>query len=170
MRGTWKSRLAAAAGAAVAAAAAVSVASPAVATGAAADRHLGTAGLVGWCARQFDEAQRHDMESFRDFDRATWEAGHDDDAITIYSSGQVVQGRAAIGESQRHHFANRNATWTWAERNRAVDGCSTGTVVYDTTYAIPSQGFVIRQIISVTYTFKHGRWLSVIDQGTQIPV
>jgi hypothetical protein len=126
--------------------------------------------MVQWCARKFDEAQRHDMESFRDFDRASWEAGHDDDAIAIYSGGQVVQGRAAIGESQRNHFNNRNATWTWTEKTRAVDGCSTATIVYDATYAIPSQGFVLRQIISVTYTFKHGRWLTVIDQGTQIPV
>lgn len=164
MRGTW--RLLALAGAV---AVATAGAAPAAA-GAATERHLGTAGLAGWCARKFDEAQRHDMESFRDFDRAAWEAGHDDDAITISGSGRIVQGRAAIGESQRNHFANRNAVWTWVEKTRAVDGCSTGTIVYDTTYAIPSQGFVIRQIINVTYTFKHGRWLSVIDQGTPIPV
>ena len=110
------------------------------------------------------------MESFRDFDRAAWEAGHDDDAIAVYSGGQIVQGRAAIGESQRNHFNNRNATWTWTEKTRAVDGCSTATIVYDATYAIPSQGFVIRQIISVTYTFKHGKGLTVIDQGTPIPL
>jgi hypothetical protein len=167
MRGTWKVRTVAVAGAAVALAAAV--ASPAAAE-AGTERQLGSAGLTRWCAQKFDEAQRHDMESFRDFDRATWEAGHDDDAITIYSTGQVVQGREAIGNSQRNHFNNRNATWTWTEKTRAVDGCSTGTIVYDATYAIPSQGFVLRQIVSVTYTFKHGRWLSVIDQGTQIPL
>jgi hypothetical protein len=167
MRGTWKVRAAAVAGAAVALAAAV--ASPAAAW-AGTERQLGSAGLTQWCARKFDEAQRHDMESFRDFDRVTWEAGHDDDAITIYSTGRVVQGREAIGESQRNHFNNRNATWTWTEKTRAVDGCSTGTIVYDATYTIPSQGFAIRQIINVTYTFKYGRWLSVIDQGTQIPL
>ena len=102
MRGAqkvWK----VAAVAAVAMAAAAAGASPAVAE-AATERQLGGAGLAGWCARGFDEAQRHDMESFRDFDRAAWEAGHDDDAITIYSGGQIVRGRAAIGESQRHHF------------------------------------------------------------------
>ena len=143
------------------------VAAPAVAG---TERHSSTTGLAQWCARKFEEAQRHDMESFRDFDRAGWEAGHDDDAIAIYSAGQIVQGRAAIGESQRNHFNNRNATWTWTEKTRAVDGCSTATIVYDATYAIPSQGFVLRQIISVTYTFKHGKWLTVIDQGTPIPV
>jgi len=52
---------------------------------------------------------------------------------------------------------------------KSVDGCSTGTIVYDATYAIPSQNFNLHLIINVTYTFKHGKWLSVIDQGTEIP-
>lgn len=121
------------------------------------------------CARTFDEAQRTDMESYRDFDRATWVAGHDDDAITIYSSGAMVQGRDAIAASQNGHFTNRNAVWSWTEKTRAVDGCSTATIVYDATYAIPAQNFSLHLIINVTYTFKHGKWLSVIDQGTEIP-
>jgi hypothetical protein len=121
------------------------------------------------CAREFDEAQRVDMESFRDFDRETWVAGHDQDAITIFTSGLVVQGREEIANALRNHFNNRNATWTWTELMREVDGCKTATIVYDATYAIPSQDFTLREIISVTYTYKHGEWLSVIDQGTEIP-
>jgi hypothetical protein len=50
-----------------------------------------------------------------------------------------------------------------------VDGCRTATIVYDATYAIPSPGFTVREIVSVTYTYKHGRWLSVIDQSTELP-
>jgi hypothetical protein len=141
----------------------------AAATAATGPAKPGTHGIINFCARTFDVAQRVDMESFRDFDRATWVAGHDDDAIAVYSNGRVVQGREAIGDSQNSHFTNRNATWTWTELNRAVDGCSTGTIVYDATYAIPSAGFVLRQIVSVTYTFKRGHWLTVIDQGTPIP-
>lgn len=121
------------------------------------------------CARQFEQAQRTDMESYRDFDEETWLAGHDDDAIAIYSSGLVVQGLEAIAASQRGHFTNRNAVWTWTELNRAVDGCKTATIVYDATYAIPAQDFSLHLIVSVTYTYKHGHWLTVIDQGTEIP-
>jgi hypothetical protein len=44
-----------------------------------------------------------------------------------------------------------------------------GLAAVDATYAIPSQGFTLREIVSVTYTYKHGRWLSVIDQGTELP-
>jgi hypothetical protein len=151
--------------AAVATAATVAVAVPAIAAPAQHD----SSPIAGWCARKFDEAQRVDMESYRDFDRATWVAGHDDDAITIYSSGLMVQGRDAIAASQNGHFTNRNAVWSWTEKTRAVDGCSTGTIVYDATYAIPSQNFSLHLIINVTYTFKRGKWLSVIDQGTEIP-
>jgi hypothetical protein len=153
---------------ALAAAAAAVVAGAAV-PAAAEPTTRGTSPIASWCARKFDEAQRVDMESYRDFDRATWVAGHDDDAITIYSSGLMVQGRDAIAASQNGHFTNRNAVWSWTELTRAVDGCSTGTIVYDATYAIPSQNFSLHLIINVTYTFKHGKWLSVIDQGTEIP-
>lgn len=121
------------------------------------------------CVRQFDEAQRLDMESFRDFDRETWVSLHDKDAIAIFTTGLVVQGRDQIVHTLRNHFANRNAVWTWTELARAVDGCRTATIVYDATYAIPSQNFTLREIVSVTYTYRHGRWLSVIDQGTEIP-
>jgi hypothetical protein len=154
---------------AIAGAALAATALVAAPTLAAADGGEDRAALRG-CARQFDEAQRTDMESFRDFDRDTWVAGHDDDAITIFTTGQMVQGRDNIATTLRNHFNNRNAVWTWTELTRAVDGCKTATIVYDATYAIPSQNFTLREIVSVTYTYKHGRWLSVIDQGTELPV
>ena len=154
---------------AIAGAALAATALVAAPTLAAADGGEDQAALRG-CARQFDEAQQTDMESFRDFDRETWVAGHDDDAITIFTTGQMVQGRDNIANVMRNHFNNRTAVWTWTELTRAVDGCKTGTIVYDATYAIPSQSFTLREMVSVTYTYKHGRWLSVIDQGTELPV
>jgi hypothetical protein len=147
-----------------AAAAVVGTAVPA----AAAPTTRSTSPIASYCARKFDQAQRTDMESFRDFDRETWVEGHDDDAISIYNNGTWVQGRDAIAASQNAHFTNRNAVWTWTELTRAVDGCSTATIVYDATYAIPSQNFSVRLIINVTYTFKRGKWFSVIDQGTEM--
>jgi hypothetical protein len=148
----------------VAAVAAVGTAVPATA----APTQRGTSPIASYCARKFDHAQRTDMESYRDFDRETWVEGHDDDAVSIYNNGTWVQGRDAIAASQNAHFTNRNAVWTWTELTRAVDGCSTGTIVYDATYAIPSRNFSVRLIINVTYTFKRGKWFSVIDQGTEM--
>jgi hypothetical protein len=120
------------------------------------------------CAREFDQAQRVDMESFRDYDLPTWKAGHDDDAITVFAAGQWFQGRDTIATVLHRHFEDREATWTWTELSRAVDGCKTATILYDATYTIPSANFNQRAYVSVVYTRKHGRWLSVIDQSTRV--
>jgi hypothetical protein len=143
--------------------AAASAATPAVADGGAEQRQSELR-----CAHQFDEAQRVDMESFRDYDLPTWTAGHDDDAITVLAQGVWFQGRERIAEVLRGHFEGREATWTWTELTRAVDGCRTATILYDATYAVPSTGFRQRAYVSVTYTYKRGKWLSVIDQSTRV--
>jgi hypothetical protein len=121
------------------------------------------------CAREFDAAQRTDMESFRDYDLATWKAGHDDDAITVLAQGLWFQGRDRIAAVLHRHFEDREAIFTWTELTRTVDGCKTATIVYDTTYRIPSINFSQRSLTSVVYTHKHGKWLSVLDQGTLLP-
>jgi hypothetical protein len=166
-----KMRLALAAAAAVAAGVAspaAAAASPAGAgSAAAADGGSGTSN--NRCAREFDEAQRVDMESFRDYDLETWKAGHDDDAITVLAQGLWFQGRDRIAAVLHRHFEDREAVWTWTELTRAVDGCKTATILYDTTYRIPSRNFSQHALVSVVYTRKHGKWLSVIDQGTLLP-
>ena len=92
----------------VAAAAAIPAATPALADGGGADQRQSERR----CAQQFDEAQRVDMESFRDYDLPTWIAGHDDDAITVLAQGLWFQGRDRIAEVLRGHFEGREATWT----------------------------------------------------------
>jgi hypothetical protein len=121
------------------------------------------------CARQFEEAQRIDMESFRDFDEATWLAGHHPEAITIFASGARRQGIDAIAAALHPHFVNKNAVWSWTELYRFVDGCSTGFILYDATYDIPSIGFHQRTLTTVTYVHQGGKWLSIADQGTLLP-
>ena len=121
------------------------------------------------CARQFDEAQRIDMESFRDFDEATWLAGHHPEAITIFASGARRQGIDSIAATMHSHFVNKTAVWAWTELYRFVDGCSTGYILYDATYDIPSIGFHQRALTSVAYVHEGGRWLSIADQGTLLP-
>ena len=121
------------------------------------------------CARQFEEAQRVDMESFRDFVEATWLAGHHPEAITIFASGARRQGIDAIAAALHPHFVNKTAVWSWIELYRFVDGCSTGYILYDATYDIPSIGFHQRALTSVTYVHEGGKWLSIADQGTLLP-
>jgi hypothetical protein len=121
------------------------------------------------CAREFEEAQRVDMVSFRDFDEATWLAGHHPEAITIFASGARRQGIESIAATMHSHFVNKTAVWSWTELFRLVDGCATGYILYDATYDIPSIGFHQRALTSVTYVHEGGRWLSIADQGTLLP-
>ena len=121
------------------------------------------------CARQFEVAQRTDMESFRDFEEEIWLAGHDPEAITIFASGARRQGIDAIAAALHPHFVNRNAVWSWTELFRNVERCSTGYILYDATYDIPSIGFHQRALTSVTYIHEGDRWLSIADQGTLLP-
>ncbi|WP_157574756.1 hypothetical protein [Jiangella muralis] len=121
------------------------------------------------CAARFDEAQRADMESFRDFDAETWRDGHHEDAVSVFASGHRFSGIDAIMAAQKSHFENREAIWTWTEIDRHVHGCKTATIEYDATYELPRVGFKSRALTVVTYTFERGRWLSIYDQGTAFP-
>ena len=143
------------AGAMVAALTSVSAAS-------AADPNAAAAG----CVRQFEDAQRLDMESFRDFDAETFRAGHHPDSVTIFASGAVRYGIDAIMAALAPHFANRNAIWSWVEKHRIVDGCKSAFILYETWYEIPSIGFKQHALTGVTYTHEGDHWLSIADQGT----
>jgi len=125
--------------------------------------------LHRWCARQFDTAQRVDMESFRDYDAETFRAGHDPQAVTVFDSGAVRTGIDAIMAALAGHFQNREARWSWSERYRVVDGCRSAYILYETVYEIPRIGYRQRAMTGVTYTHDGRQWLAVADQGTRLP-
>lgn len=125
-------------------------------------------GAAAGCAAQFEEAQRLDMESFRDYDAETFRAGHHPDAVTIFASGALRKGVNAIMTALGPHFANREALWSWIEIYRVVDGCKSAFILYDATYEIPSIGYHQRTLTGVTYTHDGHRWLSIADQGTYL--
>jgi hypothetical protein len=135
--------------------------SPALASGA--GHHDGNS-----CAHKFDVAQRTDMESFRDFDADTWREGHDPNAVSIYASGARFVGLDAIMAAQVNHFKNKEAVWSWTELHRRVDGCSTGYIEYEAVYEIPRVHFYQKALTVVTYEYNHGKWLSIMDQGTML--
>jgi hypothetical protein len=120
------------------------------------------------CAVQFEEAQRIDMESFRDYDTETFRDGHHPEAVTIFASGAVRYGVEAIMTALAPHFANREAVWAWTELYRVVDGCKSAFILYDATYDIPSIGYHQRTLTGVTYTHDGRTWLAVADQGTYL--
>lgn len=121
------------------------------------------------CARQFEVAQRVDMESFRDYDAETFRAGHDERAVTVFDSGGVRIGIDAIMAALAGHFQNREAKWSWTERYRVVDGCRSAYILYETVYEIPRIGYRQRAMTGVAYTHDGFKWLAVADQGTKLP-
>src|SRR3990170_7277140 len=121
------------------------------------------------CARQFEVAQRVDMESFRDYDAETFRAGHDDRAVSIFANGVAFYGIDSIMKALASHFANREAQWSWVEKYRVVDGCKSAYILYETVYAIPRIGYRARALTGVGYTHKGDHWLAVSDQGTALP-
>lgn len=134
-----------------------------------ASSELDAAAVKSRCARQFEIAQRVDMESFRDYDAETFRKIHHPDAVTMLASGTVRYGIDAIMEAMRGHFEGREAIWSWTERYRVVDGCRAAFILYETTYEIPSVGFLARALTGVTYSYHHGKWLAIADQGTRLP-
>lgn len=148
---------------------AVGVGAWAANNGSASEQQLDAPAVAAGCARQFERAQRVDMESFRDYDAATFRAGHHPDTTTIFASGAARYGIDAVMEALRSHFENKEAVWAWTEKYRAVDGCKTAFIVYETTYDIPSNGYHQRALTSVTYTFHRGKWLAIADTGTLLP-
>lgn len=125
--------------------------------------------LTRICARQFDVAQRTDMESFRDYDAETFRAIHDERAITVFDSGGVRIGIDAIMTALAGHFTNREAKWTWTERYRVVDGCNSAYILYETVYEIPRIGYRQKALTGVTYSHDGRKWLAIADQGTKLP-
>lgn len=63
-------------------------------------------------ARAFDEAQRADMEAFRDFDAETFPAVHDPDAISIFHTGELFIGIDAIMARLGRHFRATRARYS----------------------------------------------------------
>jgi hypothetical protein len=121
------------------------------------------------CARQFEQAQRIDMESFRDYDADTFRAIHDDRAVTVFANGARREGVEAIMTALASHFHNREGRWSWVERYRVVDGCRAAFILYETVYELPSIGYRQRALTGVTYTHNGHGWLAVADQGTPLP-
>lgn len=120
----------------------------------------------GWCERAFDQAQRQDMESFRDYDAEAFRAVHHPDAVSVFSVGEVAVGRDAIMEALAPYFEAKVARWSWTELTRSVQGCRTGVIVYRTLIERP--GLTRYALNTVTYTFERGRWLVISDQGTEV--
>jgi hypothetical protein len=120
------------------------------------------------CASAFDSTQRLDMESFARYDAEAFRRVHHPEAIAIFPSGRVARGIDSILDALAHHFARREAVYTWRELHRFVDACRSAFVLYETAYQIPSTGYRQRALTGVTYVHEGGRWLAIADLGSVV--
>lgn len=74
---------------------------------AAPSEQLDAPAISAGCARQFERAQRVDMESFRDYDAETFRAGHHPETTTVFASGAVRYGIDAVMEALRSHYRGK---------------------------------------------------------------
>ncbi|MEV8377547.1 hypothetical protein AB0P21_32720 [Kribbella sp. NPDC056861] len=130
------------------------------------DSSTATASRPKTCAQKFDQAQRTDMESFRDFDWPTWIAGHSKHVVSIIADGRTRIGLDAVATASRPRFVSKDSVWSWTETTRRVNGCDSAFIVYTTKYAIPRLDYWFTAVTTVSYEYQRGRWLVVLDQGT----
>lgn len=145
---------------------ALTCAVPVLGGGSVAAGHTRGGGPHGSCAERFDQAQRQDMESFRDYDAEAFRDVHHPDATSVFAVGEVAIGRDAIMEALAPYFEAKVAKWSWTEITRTVQGCRTGVIIYRTLIERP--GLARHAINTVTYTYQQGRWLVISDQGTEV--
>jgi hypothetical protein len=101
--------------------------------------------------------------AFRDFDRATWLAGHSKDVVSIVADDRTRIGLDAVAEASAPRFVSKDPVWSWTEITRQVHSRETASIAYNTKYAIPRLDY---WFTAVTYDYEHGRWLTILDQGT----
>ena len=94
------------------------------------------------------------------------EIGYSYDLPIVIADGRVRIGLDAVAAGSRPRFVNKDSVWSWTETTRKVDGCSTAFIIYTTKYAIPRLDYWFTAVTSVTYEYKEGRWLVIMDQGT----
>jgi hypothetical protein len=116
----------------------------------------------------FEDAQRTDMESFRDYDRETWRRGHTVDAVSVLPNGTVLVGRDEIVTALDRHFSEREATWSWTELSRRIDAGRAAHILYETRYESGRHRISVHALTGVTWSLRDDEWLVVCDQGTRL--
>ena len=126
-----------------------------------------TGGGAG-CARQFDAAVGRYLSTTDDRDAAAFNRLLHEDVVGILPGGTVFTGKAELAGFIDSFFARTDWTQTFSLRHKAVDGCSTGFVLFDSVYAEPAAGYHQQLAIGLTWTRENGRWLVLADQNTEV--
>lgn len=120
------------------------------------------------CARQFDAAVRTYVDTTDRRDAAGFNRLLHEEVTGVLPDGSVFAGRAEMADFVNRFFANTTWTQTFTPVRRAVSGCDSAVVLFESVYAEPAAGYRQNLMIGVGWTRENGRWLVIQDQNTEV--
>lgn len=120
------------------------------------------------CSRQFDAAVRSYVDTTDQRDAAGFNRLLHEEVTGVLPEGSVFAGRAEMADFVTRFFANTTWTQTFTPTRRAVFGCDSAFVLFESVYAEPATGYQQNLRIGVSWTREHGRWLVIQDQNTEV--
>ncbi|RZS44270.1 uncharacterized protein (TIGR02246 family) [Herbihabitans rhizosphaerae] len=120
------------------------------------------------CAWQFDTAVARYVATTDARDAKAFNALVHPDVVGVLPGGSTLVGKPAFAGFIERFFARTDWTQTFTVKHRAVDGCSTATVLFESVYSEPAAGYRQTLMIGITWTREHGRWLVLHDQNTVV--
>jgi uncharacterized protein (TIGR02246 family) len=120
------------------------------------------------CEAEFEAVSQAFDDAFiaRDFD--AFMAFIADDAMQVDFLGNVFLGKEEIAAFTRAVMANEYV-FTHTLIDETVRPCTSGTVLQDTVFAIPSRGLSLHLLDAVNWARVEGRWQAIMIQNTEIP-
>lgn len=116
------------------------------------------------CARQFGHAVHAYLATTARHDARGFERLMARDYTVILPDGTVFAGKKAASGFIDTFFARTDWTQSFDEQRRAVEGCRSAFVLYDSVYTDADGPEPL--VIGLSWTYRHGRWLVLQDQNT----
>lgn len=116
------------------------------------------------CARQFEKAVQAYLDTTQRHDAADFEKLLSPDYTVILPGGTTFVGKKDGAAFIDRFFARTDWTQTFTETSRAVEGCRTALVVFDSVYS--DEDGPAPLVIALTWTYRDGRWFVLTDQNT----
>ena len=135
-------------------------ASPAITADTTRGDHL----LQWWCTWQLRQAARIYIDTTVRRDARRFKALLADDYTAVLPDGSVLAGKPAGSAFIDRFFARTDWTQTFTTTREVVEGCRSAVVLFDSTYR-DAEG-AVRLVIGLSWTYRHGRWLVLLDQNT----
>lgn len=118
------------------------------------------------CVKQLTHAVRAYIRTTDQRDARGFERLLANDYTAILPGGTVLAGKAAGSAFIDRFFARTDWAQTFSETRRAIEGCRTALVVFNSTYT--DEDGAVPLVIGLSWTYRDGQWLVLQDQNTVV--